>query len=130
MSEAAGYSYVDRLTQLEEDLFAQGQYIKEESHPFYRMSQFKKPQPEAQELARKAARMFAPHVSLPNDEFLRQTTSNFTVINNTCLAVRTCPTASKYRTIDGSCNSLTLTNLGKSFTDYRRLSYPAYADGN
>ena len=56
MSEEAGYSYVDRLTQLEEDLFAQGQYIKEDS-PFYRMSQFKKPQPEAMELSRKALLM-------------------------------------------------------------------------
>nr|CAH0110806.1 unnamed protein product [Daphnia galeata] len=112
MSEAAGYSYVDRLTQLEEDLFAQGQYIKEESHPFYRMPQFKKPQPEAQELARKAARMLEAaqylkiKMSLPNDEFLRQTTSNFTVINKTCLAVITCPTASKYRTIDGSYSNI------------------------
>lgn len=56
MSEEAGYSYVDRLTQLEEDLFAQGQYVKEDS-PFYRMSQFKKPQPEAQELSRKSLLM-------------------------------------------------------------------------
>lgn len=56
MSREAGYSYVDRLTQLEEDLFAQGQYVKEDS-PFYRMSQFKRPNPEAQELSRKAVRM-------------------------------------------------------------------------
>ena len=56
MSEEAGYSYVDRLAQLEEDLFAQGQYVKEDS-PYYRMSQFKKPQPEAQDLSRKALLM-------------------------------------------------------------------------
>lgn len=58
MSERAGYSYVDKLTQLEEDLYAQGQYVKEGS-PFYKMAQFKKPAPEAQELGRKAARMLA-----------------------------------------------------------------------
>ncbi len=56
MSEEAGYSYVDRLTQLEEDLYAQGQYVKQGS-PFYQMAQFKKPQEEARELGRKAARM-------------------------------------------------------------------------
>ena len=57
MSQEAGYSYVNRLTQLEEDLFAQGQYVIKEDSPFYRMSQFKRPNPEAQELPRKAARM-------------------------------------------------------------------------
>lgn len=56
MSEEAGYSYVDRLAQLEEDLYAQGQFVKEGS-PFYKMAQFKKPMPEAQELGRKAAIM-------------------------------------------------------------------------
>ena len=39
------------------DLFAQGQYVIKEDSPFYRMSQFKRPNPEAQELPRKAARM-------------------------------------------------------------------------
>ena len=42
MAEDAGYSYVDRLTQLEEELYAQGIYVKEGSHP-YRMSKFKQP---------------------------------------------------------------------------------------
>lgn len=56
MSQQAGHSYVDRLTQLEEELYAQGQYIKEDS-PFYKMAQFKKPMPEALKLAHKAARM-------------------------------------------------------------------------
>lgn len=60
---------------------------------------------------------------------LLEATSRFTVINNTCLATTTCATSSKYRSIDGSCNSLTTTNLGKSFTDYRRFTAPAYADG-
>lgn len=56
MSEEAGYSYVDRLAQLEEDLYAQGQFVREDS-PFFRMAQFKRPQREAQELGRKATRM-------------------------------------------------------------------------
>lgn len=56
MSERAGYSYIDKLTQLEEDLYAQGQYVKEGS-PFYKMAQFKKPMKEAQELSEKATRM-------------------------------------------------------------------------
>ena len=55
--------------------------------------------------------------------------SSLSVINNTCLAVTTCAAVSKYRTIDGSCNNLITTNLGKSFTDYRRFTTPAYADG-
>ena len=42
MAEEAGYSYVDRLAQLEEELFAKGIYVKEGSHP-YRMSKFKQP---------------------------------------------------------------------------------------
>ncbi len=71
-------------------------------------------------------------MGLTNDESgigLRQATSTFTVLNNTCLAPTTCATASKYRTIDGSCNNLKIPNLGKSDTVYRRLSKPAYADG-
>ena len=56
MSEDAGYSYVDRLAQLEEDLYAQGQFVKEGS-PFFRMAQFKQPAQEARELGHKAARM-------------------------------------------------------------------------
>ncbi|XP_046449770.1 chorion peroxidase-like isoform X2 [Daphnia pulex] len=138
MSREAGYSYVDRLTQLEEDLFAQGQYVKEDS-PFYRMSQFKRPNPEAQELSRKsllmleATRYLRAQMSLTNEEGgtgLLQATSRFTVINDTCLTATTCPSSpSKYRTADGSCNSLSITNLGKANTDYRRLTTPAYADG-
>ena len=60
---------------------------------------------------------------------LRQSSSNFSIINNTCLAVTPCTSATKYRAINGSCNSLTNTNLGMSNTDYRRLVTPAYADG-
>lgn len=62
-----------------------------------------------------------------DDINLRQ--SSFSVINNTCLTTTTCATVSKYRAIDGSCNSLTTTNLGKSFTDYRRFTTPNYTDG-
>jgi hypothetical protein len=55
LSEEAGYSYVDRLIQLEDELYAQGHYVKEGS-PFYRMAQFKKANPEARELGQKALR--------------------------------------------------------------------------
>lgn len=72
-------------------------------------------------------------MSLTNEEGgtgLLQATSRFTVINDTCLTATTCPSSpSKYRTADGSCNSLSITNLGKANTDYRRLITPAYADG-
>ena len=58
LSQEAGYSYVDRLAQLEEDLFAKGQYLKEDS-PFYKMALFKRPSQEARELSRKTSRMLA-----------------------------------------------------------------------
>ncbi len=69
MSREAGYSYVDRLAQLEEDLYAQGQYVKEGS-PFYRMAQFKKPSPTARELSRKAGRMLEATRYLKNRYYL------------------------------------------------------------
>lgn len=37
--------------------------------------------------------------------------------------------SSKYRTIDGSCNHNDKGNLGRSFTAYRRILFPDYADG-
>ncbi|XP_046637740.1 chorion peroxidase-like [Daphnia pulicaria] len=92
MSREAGYSC--------------GQYVKEDS-PFYRMSQFKRPNPEAQELSRKAVRMLEAtrylraQMSLTNEEGgtgLLQATSRFTVINDICLTATTCPSSpSKYR---------------------------------
>ena len=48
-------SYVDRLTQLEDELYAQGHYVKEGS-PSYRMAQFKKANPALRELGQKALR--------------------------------------------------------------------------
>ncbi len=71
-------------------------------------------------------------MSLSNEEGgtgLLEATSRFSVINDTCLATTVCTSASKYRSLDGSCNSLTNTNLGKSYTDYRRLTTPNYSDG-
>lgn len=51
VTSATGYSYVDRLTQLEEDLIAQGLYVPEgKDEPLSRMAQFKKPSKEAMEL--------------------------------------------------------------------------------
>ena len=66
MSEQAGYSYVDRLTQLEEELYAQGQFIGEDS-PLYRMSKFKQPSPQAMELSAKAVRMLEATKFLKNE---------------------------------------------------------------
>lgn len=47
----AGYSYVDRLTQLEEDLYAQGFHVKEGS-PMSMMAKFKRPSKEVIALSR------------------------------------------------------------------------------
>ena len=65
MSEEAGYSYVDRLSQMEEELFAQGHYVKEGS-PFDRMTQFKKANPETRELGQKALRQLEATKFLKN----------------------------------------------------------------
>ena len=56
LSEEAGLSYVDRLTQLEEELLRDGHYVQSGS-PFYSMAQFKRANPEARELGQKAIRM-------------------------------------------------------------------------
>ena len=42
VAKEAGHSYVDRLTQLEEDLYAQGFHVKEGS-PMSMMAKFKRP---------------------------------------------------------------------------------------
>lgn len=56
MSEEAGYSYVDRISQLEEELYAQGVFVKEGSHMF-QMSKFKQPSREAIDLAQKSMQL-------------------------------------------------------------------------
>ena len=66
MSEEAGYSYVDRLSQLEDELYAQGHYVKSDS-PFYSMAQFKRANPEARELGQKALRMLEATRFLKNE---------------------------------------------------------------
>ena len=52
LSEEAGLSYVDRLTQLEEELLRDGHHS-----PFYSMAQIKRANPEARELGQKAIRV-------------------------------------------------------------------------
>ena len=56
MSEEFGYSYADRLAQIEEELFAQGQFVRDDS-PSYQMARFKQPQLEARDLGHKASIM-------------------------------------------------------------------------
>jgi len=48
----AGYSYVDRLSQLEEDLYAKGFHVKEGS-PMSSMAKFKRPSKEVIDLSKK-----------------------------------------------------------------------------
>lgn len=45
MAEEAGYSYVDRLTQLEEELYSKGVNVRKGSNS-YLMSKFKQPSKE------------------------------------------------------------------------------------
>ena len=66
MGEEAGYSYVDRLTQLEEELIAQGIYVKEGSH-MSRMAKFKQPSPRVMELSRQNARVLETTRFLKNE---------------------------------------------------------------
>lgn len=54
----AGYSYLDKLSQLEEDLYAQGHYPRKDT-PFYSMAQFKMPREEARLRAQQSLRMIA-----------------------------------------------------------------------
>jgi len=51
VAKEAGYSYVDRLAQLEEDLYAQGFHVKEGS-PMSMMAKFKRPSQDVIDLSR------------------------------------------------------------------------------
>lgn len=51
MAKEAGFSYVDRLVQLEEDLYAKGIHVKEGS-PNSMMAKFKRPSQEVIDLSR------------------------------------------------------------------------------
>ena len=51
VAKEAGYSYVDRLTQLEEDLYARGFHVKEGS-PMSMMAKFKRPSQDVIDLSR------------------------------------------------------------------------------
>lgn len=55
MAKDAGYSYVDRLAQLEEDMYAQGLHVKEDS-PMSMMAKFKRPTQEVIDLSRRNLR--------------------------------------------------------------------------
>jgi len=55
MAKEVGYSYVDRLAQLEEDMYAQGIHVKEGS-PMSMMAKFKRPTQEVIDLSRRNLR--------------------------------------------------------------------------
>ena len=62
----AGYSYIDRLDQIEADLLARQAPISERSSA-YKMSQFKKFDPEALEYARKGQQLIEMTRSLKEE---------------------------------------------------------------
>jgi len=66
MGEEAGYSYVDRLTQLEEDLITRGMFIPEGSH-LSRMAKFKQPTQRVMALSRQNARVLETTRFLKNE---------------------------------------------------------------
>lgn len=68
MGDQVGYSYVDKLAQLEEDLLAQGVYVKRDSHLF-RMSQFKQPSEKALQLAHQSMQMIETTRFLMNEYY-------------------------------------------------------------
>jgi len=58
-----GYSYVDKLDQIENELLANEVYIGESS-PFYKMAQFKKAAPAVREISRQALHLLEVSRSL------------------------------------------------------------------
>ena len=58
------------------------------------------------------------------------TCSDENIKKRICLPKPKCDKSSKYRSIDGSCNSNSIPNLGQTFTPFRRVAQPNYADGN
>ena len=58
-----GYSYVDKLDQIENELLANEVYIGESS-PFYKMAQFKKAAPASREISRQALQLLEVSRSL------------------------------------------------------------------
>ncbi len=65
MAEEVGHSYVDRIMQMEEDLYAQGVYVKEGSH-MSRMAKFKQPSQEVIELGQKTMQLIETTLFLKN----------------------------------------------------------------
>ena len=71
MVEEVGYSYEDRITQMEEELYTQGVYVKEGSH-MSRMAKFKQPSQEVIELGQKSMQLIETTRFLKNQyEYFR-----------------------------------------------------------
>ena len=66
LADQAGFSYVDRLAQLEEELYAQGVYVKEGSH-MAKMAKFKQPSKEAIEMGQRSMQLIQATRFLKNE---------------------------------------------------------------
>lgn len=68
MAEQVGFTYLDRLSQLEEELYAKGIYVKEGSH-MSRMAKFKQPSQEIIELSKRSMQ-FTETVRFLKNEYI------------------------------------------------------------
>ncbi len=157
MAEEAGYSYVDRLAQLEEELYVSMQKASTSKRVHIRAECLNSNSRHNKSSMHHGAicnlsKLFASlktskritslylrdtlnwllqlRLGLNDQELVHNLMRYINEANTGCLVAATCY-SSKYRMIDGSCNSVNvnLTRLGQSVTTYRRLLAPAYLDG-
>ena len=79
-------------------------------------------------IGNRAAVAEAPGGGTPQVDFQNANTAG-TQLDSQCPASPLCNFNSKYRTIDGSCNSRSDTKYGQAKTALQRILQPAYDDG-